>query len=65
MILKPIQHVRLNIYIYKKNDKIKNETDACMFLLTLTPCWPASAVFRSEQASSDSMCGVPRKLRGV
>ena len=36
-----------------------------MFLLTLTPCWPASAVFCSEQASSDSMRGVSRKVRGV
>lgn len=36
---------------------MKNETDACMFLLMITPQWPASVVFCRE-AWSDSMCGV-------
>lgn len=47
---------------------MKNETGncyACIFLLMVTPCWPAFVMFCREQAWSDSTCGVPRKVRGV
>lgn len=46
MLLKSIQHVWLNIYIYLSiyiKRKMKSETGACyacMFLLRWTPCWP-------------------------
>lgn len=38
--------------------------DACVFVLVVAPRWPASVVFCRE-AWSDSMSGVPGKVRGV